>query len=333
VYIDIDTTTSYTFTGTNVCGQTLSESFTVHVGNGSSFIPPKATICPGDSDLLTLIGFASDSVVPANKVIRIDALNFYLVPDTTTTFTITGLTTCGDNYSQGLNVAVLPPPIAYAFPRGDTPVCANDSVLVCASPGMVAYEWNTGETGTCVEVHFAGNYYATVTDQNGCTALSGGVNIAIRTNPVVTVTVSGDTLTAYNSPYYQWYDNGNEIIGANNRIYIATQPGTYTVGVLDTFSCPARSTPVSITTVGIADINGQNGVFVYPNPTSTSWNIEVDGNWIGSQYEIYDADGQIVMKGEIKAGKTEVQGDFASGIYVVKVHNDVTSFITRLMKM
>ncbi|MCA6453979.1 MAG: gliding motility-associated C-terminal domain-containing protein, partial [Chitinophagaceae bacterium] len=67
--------------------------------------------------------------------------------------------------------------------NGSLYLSGNDSVLVVASDGM-AYQWSNGANTQAVVVKTAGNYFVTVTDQNGCQASSDAVTV-LPAPPVV----------------------------------------------------------------------------------------------------------------------------------------------------
>ncbi|MDB5284659.1 MAG: Immunoglobulin-like repeat containing protein domain [Bacteroidota bacterium] len=128
-----------------------------------------------------------------------------------------------------------------------TVICAGDSAQLCATSGFVSYQWNSGASGQCIYVHFAGNYYVTATDNIGCTAVSNHLPISVHPVPPVSVSVNDDTLMAYNAASYQWYLNGSPINGATSSMYIALASGSYSVLVTDTSGCLAQSSNVNVT--------------------------------------------------------------------------------------
>ena len=127
----------------------------------------------------------------------------------------------------------------------------GDSAQVCAPTGYQSYLWNTGAATNCIYPKAAGNYYVTVTDNGNCTAASNHIAIAVYPQPPVSISVSGDSLLAYNAVTYQWILNGNAIQGANSNLYIPAQSGSYQVQVTDTNGCTATSIAVVKTVTAI----------------------------------------------------------------------------------
>jgi hypothetical protein len=146
---------------------------------------------------------------------------------------------------------------------GNSLICAGDSIHICAPPDFTSYEWNNGELTSCIYINAAGNYYATVTDNNSCTAESNFVTVSV--NPILQTSVSqnGDTLIAYGATIYQWYLNGVAINGATENVYIATEPGKYTVMFTDSNGCQAVSTSLLVTSVENAE---SDVISINPNP-------------------------------------------------------------------
>ncbi len=213
-------------------------------------------------------------------------------------------------------------------------MCAGDSIQVCADNTYNSYLWNNGATTQCIYAHNAGNYYVTVTDAGNCTATSNHVPVQVYPLPPVSISVNGDTLTAYNAVTYQWYFNGGAISGATNHIYVATQNGTYTLAITDTNGCRVTSNPISINTVGIASLLEGEPLRVYPNPLENGyWTLETGANAIGSKVEIFDDNGRLVYLSEIVSAKSEIELNVASGIYMMRVSSAKHAVTLKLIKL
>jgi len=212
-------------------------------------------------------------------------------------------------------------------------ICATDSAEICAATGYTSYLWNTGATTVCIHPSLAGNYYVTVTDTANCSSTSNHVAVSVYPVPSVSVSVNGDTLTAFNATAYQWYFNGNEIINANASTYIATESGSYTVQVTDTNGCTALSNPLSIAT-GISDLNTDAQIAVYPNPNAIgSWQLSVGNSLVGKEVEVFDATGRIVFKSKIQNPKSKIELQVASGVYMLKITSGKNTYLKKLVKL
>ena len=194
--------------------------------------------------------------------------------------------------------------------------------------GFNSYVWNTGATSACINTKLAGNYYVTVSDNNNCTAASN--HLAINTHPLpsVSISVNGDTLTAYNSSSYQWFYDGNNIPGAISGTYIAQQSGAYTVQVTDTNGCTALSNAVNVVITGVYDIFKNQVISVYPNPASTNLTLQVPTEFIGQSIDIIDITGQLVFSNFIAQPKSTIDvSKLARGIYFLRCGNSLRKIV------
>ena len=181
-----------------------------------------------------------------------------------------------------VHVAVnpLPVPVLTASP---TTICSNDSSHICVTQSYIHYQWNgIVDTTQCVYAFAAGNYYVTVTDPNGCTAQSSqqnSVSISVYAVSSVSIIEKGDTLATFGGSGYQWFRNDTLISGATQSTYIVPVTGAYSVELTDTNGCNASSSqvPVTITNVGISEVNASFKLSVYPNPASGSFNVVYTG--------------------------------------------------------
>lgn len=80
-------------------------------------------------------------------------------------------------------------------PSGPTSFCTGNSIILTASTG-IAYLWNTGATGSTINVSSAGNYSVTVTDNNGCQINSNTLTTVV--NPLPGATISGNSSVCQN---------------------------------------------------------------------------------------------------------------------------------------
>ena len=213
-----------------------------------------------------------------------------------------------------------------------TKMCASDSAQICAPPGYAHYTWNNGDTTVCINTQSAGNYYVTVTENGNCTTTSNHITISVYASPPVSISVNGDTLTGYNSNSYQWLLNGVPVSGATSAIFITHSSGSYTLQVTDTNGCVTTSNPVDIT--GIAHELMENSISIYPNPTSTGWQLSVNSELVGSNVQIFDATGRLVFLTTInkQLSTIEISG-LANGVYELRITGQGYSVVRKLVKM
>ncbi len=212
-------------------------------------------------------------------------------------------------------------------------ICSSDSAQICAPAGYNSYLWNTGSTSQCITARQAGNYYVTITDNGNCTASSNHLALAVHPQPPVSISVNGDTLLAYNSLSYQWYFNGQPIQGATNPLYVATQAGSYTVLVGDANGCTALSLPVVITATGISEI-ALGKISIYPNPLQDgNWTVEVGEKLLGATVELFDAEGRLVFRSQIRERKSEIGLTASRGVYMLRISSGESAVTQKLVKL
>src|ERR1043165_8334204 len=142
--------------------------------------------------------------------------------------------------------------------------CSGDSSQLCATTDFSNYLWNNGDTSACIRVKDSGNYYVTATDNNGCTVESNHLTISVNIPPPVSISVNGDTLSAYGAVGYRWFFNGQAMMFATTPTYVMTQPGSYTVLVTDSNGC--SSTSNAVVYAGINSATADASFLTYPDP-------------------------------------------------------------------
>ncbi len=135
-------------------------------------------------------------------------------------------------------------------PSGPTTFCSGGSVTITSS-ASTSYLWSTGATTQAINVTSTGSYSVTITNANGCTAVSAPTGVTVNTNPATpTITPSGSTtfcaggsvtLTSSAATGYLWST------GATSQNIIVTTSGSYVVTVSNANGCTAASAPTAVT--------------------------------------------------------------------------------------
>jgi len=135
-------------------------------------------------------------------------------------------------------------------------------------PGLVSMTGNTAFLAGSPNYYQSFYYYLYNIDAEpvlGCP--SPRTPIVATTSAVPTISVTGNTLTSSTAAAYQWYVNGNPIIGAVNQSYSAVQSGLYRVDVTDSRGCGLTSAEVNVTVTAIVNVNPSTiSLTVSPNP-------------------------------------------------------------------
>jgi hypothetical protein len=208
-------------------------------------------------------------------------------------------------------------------PCGDTALLTEVTEEFCARDGYTL-------PGGAV-VYAGGVYNDTLFSPGGCDS------IVITTLTVLTVDTSvtrnGDTLQANASgASYQWIDcsDGSPIAGATAATFIAPDPGSYKVAVVegncaDTSSCFTIEEDPGPDPDKVALVNGGTAPRIYPNPTRGMLYITVPAGNALRQLEITSMTGQKVISQQLSVIGT-VQVDLAAlsaGLYVVRLRTDL----------
>jgi hypothetical protein len=112
---------------------------------------------------------------------------------------------------------------------------------------------------------------------------------------------------------YVWSLNGTVIPGANATSLVMTQIGRYTVRAVNPSGC-ADTAGISIL-VGLANVNPQTSVSVYPNPAHDVLNITLEGV---HPYRITNNLGQTVAEGLLNNNQLQIEA-LAQGVYYLNI--------------
>lgn len=132
----------------------------------------------------------------------------------------------------------------YIIASGIETYCYRDTITLTASESL-EYLWSTSDTVQIINITESGNYYVSVTDNNGCTEVAN-INISLPdslaiSDTVVNVTCFGQsngsidlTITGGTLPYTYLWSNDSTTQDLNN-----IPVGNYSVTVTDSHGCTA----------------------------------------------------------------------------------------------
>jgi len=89
-------------------------------------------------------------------------------------------------------VTVNPLPVEVITNTGSSVYCDGDSTILTFT-GQNAYQWSTGDTTDDITVYTSGDYFAMLTDSNGCQNYSDTVAITVNDLPSDSLVISGNT--------------------------------------------------------------------------------------------------------------------------------------------
>lgn len=155
---------------------------------------------------------------------------------------------CIDTLDNG--IALLNAPIINSsFGTNQPTVCSNSLATIVASTGA-AYQWLlngspiVGQTNDTLQTHLTGDFSVLVTDQYGC--IDQPDSLITISHFASTIGILGTTqicngnqtnLSSTAAQSYQWFFNGNELVGEVSQILTTSLSGNYTLTVIDTNGC------------------------------------------------------------------------------------------------
>ena len=328
---------------------TLTKNAYISISSGASgaggIIANPPNLCLGDSSQLTFAGTngniqwqSSITGSSYSDITGADSTVYYTTPLLqTTSFRLIVLNgTCADTSSTTIVVVdTLPaPPLLNA---GDSLICASDSTLITGPTGYNSYLWNTGDTSNSIYANDGGGYWLTITNSYGCAAVSAHQNISVYPVPSVSITEQGDTLSSFNSSFYQWWFNDSIIAGATGPVYVARQTGNYAVQVTDSNGCSAISSNTYVTINGIAEPEDNGNIHVYPDPFANSIFIRTNNKEMPTaSLTIYNELGQVVVAQKISNLSTVATGINVSmlpaGSYYIQVVGASINYLQKMAK-
>lgn len=330
----LSNSTTFTVIGTDANGCENSDQISINVNMLPTVVANANdnSICIGGS--VTLTGGGANTYSWDNSVTN----GASFTPSGTQTYTVTGTDLNGCENTDQIQVVVnsLPTVVANAT---DNSICAGDEVTLFGT-GAQNYTWNNGV------INFdpftpAGTqtYTITGTDINGCVD-TDQISITVNNLPNPVITNGTGVIQTGTFATYQWYVNGNGIVGAESQTYDPIIDGTYTVVVTDANGCEAESAPFVYSSLGISENILEGNVTIAPNPYSENTTITFEAKESGHlNMELYNSIGQKVLSienQEISSGKYSYQLNSlndVSEIYILKVEFNNHSFSYRLVEL
>lgn len=217
------------------------------------------------------------------------------------------------------------PQATITLAEGQSTFCDGESSTLDAGAGFSSYQWSTGSTSRLLTVNKTGEYYCVVTSNGlGCADTSLLFPITVYPRPSVPVIRrDSDTLFSTEASHYQWYRNGNEIIGEAAKTLVVKSNGNYSVQITDSNGCSSSSENMLVTLdqTGVHSINGiVSNVTLYPNPANTTITLSVGTYSIElKELSITDITGETMWYSQ-RMGAQELSVDiskWASGPYIL----------------
>jgi hypothetical protein len=197
----------------------------------------------------------------------------------------------------------------YTSNMGSSQQLPNGNQLICIATAGNLYE--VTPTNTIVWSKTTSGFVAKAWRYNTCYVSNPSPAI-----PMITESVPG-TLSSSVGVTYQWYVNGNLIVGATNQDFNPAQDGIYVVRITDSNGCVYMySAGFSYTSAtGVYDELKGNTFSLYPNPSTGIFSLKgLNGTY---KIHVYDVLGNRVLK--ISNASSIDLSNQQSGIYFVTV--------------
>ena len=195
---------------------------------------------------------------------------------------------CNGFVDEGIDLSIA------ISPTGIITLCKPDEITLSATPGFDSYQWYkngaalTGENdidyttnkpayyqvegllGTCTSGLSEVQAVAVVESPNANILYPDGLNLCDVSPLLLKASYADDNV-------YQWYLNGDEIAGATNWDYLASEIGDYTCMITNAFGCSRTADAVTvINQCRDAEAAIVSKMDVFPNPAKNEINISLN---------------------------------------------------------
>jgi hypothetical protein len=215
--------------------------------------------CAGDTALLTVNPSGTGYIWSDGETTQTISVT------TSGGFNVTVTDSSGNqNYTDFFSVNFLSPPISDI--GADSIMVCGEYVISSLATSSLAnqYQWYldnipiSNAVGSSLTLDSSGNYSLIISNQCGADTAYTFVQInPLPPSPNITDTgngdfCSGDSIKLFTTSYgyqYQWYQtwwNSYPIAGAYDSVYYAVETGVFSVEIIDSFNCKARSSDVWI---------------------------------------------------------------------------------------
>jgi len=202
--------------------------------------------------------------------------------------------------------------------------------------GNYTYLWSNGSTNDTISNLIPSNYTVTLNDALGCESTS-----SIIIYEPLKIMISTTTTTSTNG-----LSNGSASIASagggggslqflwSNSVQGLTitglSCGTYSVTAMDGNGCIGTSTAIVACVTGTNELNEENGLSIYPNPSTTTVTIETTTNKLCT-IQLINLLGEIIYSTpQTPISKIIIDvGTLPKGIYIIELKNKETNTFGR----
>lgn len=266
------------------------------------------------------------------------------------TCTVTNGNGCTRN-TDPIFVTVFPRPSATLSPAGSVQICQTDTLtLLSNATGTNTYQWYRNNApfstaGPNLSTNLSGNYKVLVTNNFGCTRLTGTTKVSkyrtsITANGPV-VFCQGDsvilTSTTLNTASWQWQLNNVNIPGATGSSFAAKTAGLYRVRGISASGCRSYSNQIDVNVNCRESLAKKNLLELSPVPASSILTVSIPENITAGTMEIFMPDGKLIERRNLQVMSSEysLQLDvksYTAGIYLLRIIDGATIYQGKFIK-
>jgi hypothetical protein len=229
---------------------------------------------------------------------------------------------------------------------GNTTVCQGQSSVtytVSTITNATSYIWTlpSGATGTSATNSISVDFGISATSGNisvkGNNSCGDGVvsmlPITVNVTPNTPfITQSGNILHSDALNGNQWYNQNGILTGETNQDLTVTSNGDY-YNIVTLNGCSSdTSNIVNVILTGIELSENDNNINLYPNPVSNELTIEIKGNNEIKSIVLINSLGQEIYKDAFINRITISTANYSSGVYLVKIGNDKSYKLRKIIK-
>lgn len=272
--------------------------------------------------------------------------NSWSTSESTSTITVTTSSTISVTYTDGSGCSSTSSPIVVIVnPTPSTPTitaggpttfCDGGSVDLTSSQGT-GNTWSSSETTQTISATADGNYTVTYTDGNGCSATSTPLTVTV--NPLPTVTQTPFAMVCDYDPAFALtgatpaggtYSGTGVSGGMFDPAVAGVGMHTITYDYTDGNGCSnSASEDIEVDACLSVEEFISEHVNVYPNPTSTELNVELEGEF---DITLFDSRGRVVYQGTGTDLLTLSTEGYEAGVYLIELSTDQYNMTVRVVK-
>ncbi len=227
--------------------------------------------------------------------------------------------------------------------NGSLTFCQGGSVTLTASGGS-AYIWSNNVQQASTMVSQAGNYNATITDANQCSAVSQALTVTVNPLPQIIFQLSQDSICSNAAPLALTASPTGGTFSGSGASGSQFNPGTagagshqiiYSYTDANTCSNTASNNITVYVCTSIEEVIAAE-IGVYPNPSSGAFTIRTAPNFAPEAIRVFDAMGRVVLQiinpnWGSSLLKIDMKG-FTSGVYIAELVQNELVIRKRLVK-